>query len=148
MTNSFKYLQNYKHMTRDSYPYTAQEGRCKYDESDGVTNVKSFKTIQSGDVDGHIAALQNQPISIAIAAASSAIMLYKGGILSSTGCGTNLDHAVNLVGYGSENGKDFWIIRNSWGTSWGEKGYLRVARSDRDGPGICGILKMSSYPIL
>jgi C1A family cysteine protease len=75
-------------------------------------------------------------------------MLYKGGIISSSSCGTNVDHAVNLVGYGSENGKDFWIVRNSWGTSWGEKGYFRVARSDKDGPGVCGILKMSSYPIL
>ncbi len=75
-------------------------------------------------------------------------MLYKGGILSSSACGTNLDHAVNLIGYGSENGKDFWLVRNSWGTSWGEKGYMRIARSSQDGPGVCGLLKMSSYPIL
>ncbi len=148
MTNSFKYLQSFKHMTRESYPYTAQQGKCQYDENDGVTKVKSYKSIQSGDVDGHIAALQNQPISIAIAAASSTFMLYKGGIISSSACGTNVDHAVNLIGYGSENGQDFWIIRNSWGTSWGERGYFRVARSSRDGPGVCGILKMSSYPIL
>ena len=148
MTNSFKYLQNFKHMDRESYSYTAQQGRCKYDEEKGITGVKSFKSIPSGDVDGHIAVLQNQPISIAISAASSIFMLYKGGIISSSSCGTNVDHAVNLVGYGSENGKDFWIIRNSWGTSWGEKGYMRVARSSRDGPGVCGILKMSSYPIL
>jgi hypothetical protein len=57
MTNSFKYLQKFKHMNRDSYPYTAQQGRCSYDESDGVTTVKSYKEIQSGDVDGHMAAL-------------------------------------------------------------------------------------------
>ena len=75
-------------------------------------------------------------------------MLYKGGIISGSACGTNLDHAVNMVGYGSENGQDFWIVRNSWGTSWGERGYFRVARSSRDGAGVCGVLKMSSYPIL
>jgi hypothetical protein len=57
MTNSFEYLQKFKHMNRDSYPYTAQQGRCSYDESDGVTTVKSYKEIQSGDVDGHMAAL-------------------------------------------------------------------------------------------
>ncbi len=148
MTNAYKYLQSKKHMTRDSYPYTGQERSCQYDESDGVVSVKSYKSIASGDVDGHMAALQNQPISIAIAAASSTFMLYKGGIISGSGCGTNLDHAVNLVGYGSENGKDYWIGRNSWGTSWGEKGYFRIARSSQDGPGVCGILKMSSYPIL
>ena len=75
-------------------------------------------------------------------------MLYKGGIISGSSCGTNLDHAVNMVGYGTENGQDFWILRNSYGTSWGERGYFRVARSSKDGPGVCGILKMSSYPIL
>jgi aminopeptidase C len=75
-------------------------------------------------------------------------MQYKSGIISSSACGTSLNHAVNLVGYGSENGKNFWIVRNSWGTNWGEKGYFRVARSRQDGPGVCGLLKMSSYPIL
>jgi hypothetical protein len=75
-------------------------------------------------------------------------MLYKGGIISSSSCGTNVDHAVNLVGYGSENGKDFWIIRNSWGTSWGEKGYFKILRTNEKGvAGICGILSPhSSYP--
>ena len=57
MTNSFKYLQNFKHMDRESYSYTAQQGRCKYDEEKGITGVKSFKSIPSGDVDGHIAVL-------------------------------------------------------------------------------------------
>ena len=148
MTNSYKYLQSKEIVSRESYPYTAVQGSCKVDGSDGILSIKSYKSLPSGDVDAHIAALQNQPLSVAVASASSTFMQYKSGIISSTACGTSLDHAVNLVGYGTENGKDFWIVRNSWGTNWGEKGYFRLARSSKDGPGICGILKMSSYPIL
>jgi len=111
-----------------------------------VVNVASFKSIASGSVSGHMAALQKQPISVAIAATSSTFMQYKSGIISSSACGTSLNHAVNIVGYGEDAGKLYWILRNSWGTNWGEKGYFRVLRSTKDGAGICGILKMSSYP--
>jgi C1A family cysteine protease len=148
MTNSFKYLQQNQIVSRSSYPYTAVQGSCKVDGKSGILKVKSYKSIPSGDVDGHMAALQNQPLAVAIASSSSTFMQYREGIISSSACGTSLNHAVNLVGYGSEKGKDFWILRNSWGTNWGEKGYFRVARSSKDGPGICGILKMTSYPIL
>ena len=148
MTNAYKYLKSNEIVSRDSYPYSAVQGSCKASKYDGLFSVQNHKNLASGDVDAHIAALQNQPLSIAIASSSSVFMQYKSGILSSSACGTSLNHAVNLVGYGSEDGKDFWIARNSWGTNWGEKGYFRVARSDKDGPGVCGLLKMSSYPIV
>ena len=148
MTNSYKYLLKTEIASRDDYPYSAVQGSCKAANYDGIFLVKNYKSLASGDVDAHIAALQNQPLSIAIASSSSVFMQYKSGIISSSACGTSLNHAVNLIGYGSEDGKDFWIVRNSWGTNWGEKGYFRVARSDKDGPGVCGLLKMSSYPIL
>ena len=130
MTNSYKYLLSNEIVSRNDYPYSAVQGRCKAAYYDGIFLVKSYKSLASGDVDGHIAALQNQPLSIAIASSSSVFMQYKSGIISSSACGTSVNHAVNLVGYGSDNGRDFWIVRNSWGTSWGEKGYFRVARSD------------------
>jgi C1A family cysteine protease len=95
-----------------------------------------------------MAALQNGPIATAVASSSSVFMQYRSGIITSSACGTSLNHAVNMVGYGSENGKDYWIIRNSWGTNWGEKGYFRIARSDSNGSGVCGALKMSSYATL
>jgi cathepsin L len=148
MTNAYKYLLKNEIVSRDDYPYSAVQGSCKAANYDGILSVTNYKSLASGDVDAHIAALQNQPLSIAIASSSSVFMQYKSGIISSSACGTSLNHAVNLVGYGSENGRDFWIVRNSWGTNWGEKGYFRVARSDQDGPGVCGLLKMSSYPIL
>ena len=146
MTNTFNYLRAFKSMDRASYPYTGTRGTCKYNAAKGIVNVSAYRSISSGDVAGHIAALQTQPISAAVAASSSTFQLYRGGIMSSTGCGTALNHAVNLVGYGTENGTPYWIVRNSWGTNWGEKGYFRVLRSSTNGAGICGILKMSSLP--
>lgn len=70
---------------------------------------------------------------------------YTGGIIDDPNCGTDLDHAVTAVGYGSEGGKDYLLVRNSWGPSWGEKGYFRIAITD-DGAGVCGILSASSRP--
>jgi len=70
--------------------------------------------------------------------------MYTGGVLDSADCGTQLDHAVAAVGYGSEGGKDYYIVRNSWGASWGEAGYIKIAAVD--GEGICGIQKQSLYP--
>jgi len=63
--------------------------------------------------------------------------MYKSGVLDSTDCGTVLNHAVAAVGYGTENGKDYYIVRNSWGTSWGDEGYIKIAAVE--GKGICGI---------
>lgn len=71
--------------------------------------------------------------------------LYSSGILSSSACGTALDHAVTAVGYGTSNGQNYFIIKNSWGTSWGEQGYIRILDNGA-GAGICGILQMNSYP--
>lgn len=76
-------------------------------------------------------------------------MFYRGGIISSTSCGTTINHAVLLVGYGvTAAGTKYWLAKNSWGTNWGEGGFFRVLRTDTDGPGICGILKMTSYPLI
>lgn len=66
--------------------------------------------------------------------------MYNGGIINSTKCGTTLDHGVLVVGYGSENGQDYYILKNSWGPSWGESGFFRIARNmNEEGPGICGL---------
>ncbi len=67
---------------------------------------------------------------------------YSTGILTANTCGYYVQHKVVIVGYGMENGKNYWIVKNSWGTSWGEQGYIRIAIVD--GPGICGI-QMNPY---
>lgn len=82
-----------------------------------------------------------------IEADTVAFQHYTSGILDSDECGTNLDHAVAAVGYGTENGQDYYIVRNSWGPDWGEQGYIRIAaKPGQDGKGICGIQQVSVYP--
>jgi C1A family cysteine protease len=73
--------------------------------------------------------------------------MYSGGIINSAKCGSNLDHGVLVVGYGTEKGQDYWILKNSWGASWGESGYFRIKRDmTQDGTGICGLQEEPSYP--
>lgn len=88
MTNSFNYLKSFKSMTRSSYAYTAVVGTCKYRSANGLLNVVGHKNIARGDPNAHIAALQVAPLSVAVAASSFVYQLYRGGIITSTGCGT------------------------------------------------------------
>lgn len=90
------------------------------------------------------AAIDRQPVSVSVAASSTAFGSYSHGILTH-GCGHDVDHAVLAVGYGqSSSGKEYYIVKNSWTTSWGEDGYVRIAV--KDGEGVCSIQSDSSYP--
>jgi C1A family cysteine protease len=90
------------------------------------------------------AAVAKQPVSIAIEADQTSFQGYHSGVLNSADCGVALDHAVIIVGYGTDAGQDYWLVRNSWGAVWGEGGYIRIA--DVDGNGICGINMQAVYP--
>jgi len=107
-------------------------------EDTGYTNVRANSVSQMK------AAVEQQPLSVSIQANKMVFQTYTSGIFDSTACGTRLDHATLVVGWGSEGGQDYWIMKNSWGTSWGEKGYMRLAIED--GNGICGIQKEPLYP--
>jgi len=74
--------------------------------------------------------------------------MYSGGVYSDTTCGTGLNHGVAAIGYGTDNGtgQQFWLVRNSWGASWGEQGYIRMDRGVMTSTGICGICLAASYP--
>ena len=85
------------------------------------------------------AALATQPLAVSIEADKSVFQYYTGGVLDSTKCGTNLDHAVLVTGWGhdSDSGLDYWEVKNSWNTTWGDQGYIKLAIVD--GKGICGV---------
>jgi len=125
------------------YTYTARDGSCKYKKTTSV-NEMSYTNVPSNSVAQLKAAVAKAPVSVTIEADTSVFQRYTGGVLNSSACGTSLDHAVAAVGYGTESGQDYYIVRNSWGASWGESGYIKIAAVE--GAGICGIQMESLYP--
>jgi KDEL-tailed cysteine endopeptidase len=149
MDGAFKYVIGHGQCSAASYPYTSGTtltgGTCKSCTA-GAT-ISSCSDVAPNDQISLKAAVALQPVSIAIEADTRYFQSYAGGVLTSTSCGTNLDHGVLIVGYGNENGQDYWLVKNSWGTTWGEKGYVKIARSSStNDPGICGIAMDPSFP--
>jgi len=148
MDYAFQYAESNKMEEESAYPYTAMDGSCAFDVNKGEVLVAGFEDVASQDESQLLAAVNLGPVSVAIEADTSVFQSYSSGVIDSTGCGTQLDHGVLVVGYGSENGQDFWILKNSWGASWGESGFFRIARSTDSGPGICGLQLQPSYPTM
>ena len=128
--------------SEQQYPYNAKDGQCNQ-KLDGVLTVDNIHDVQENSVDQLKAAVVLQPVSVLVEADHPIFHQYKSGIITSTDCGVTLDHAVLAVGYGTENGVDYFLVRNSWTADWGEKGYVRIAAVG--GAGICGIQKVSVY---
>jgi cathepsin L len=136
MTTALDYIIGAKGIAAESaYPYTARDGRCRSPLPTAVATVSSHKEVAGGELTNLMAALNQQPVAIAIEADQSCFQFYHGGILDDRSCGTALDHGVLLVGAGTEGGKDFWRIKNSWGASWGDNGFIRFIR----GKDQCGL---------
>ena len=146
--------------TEQAYPYvsgtTKTAGTCQKTCSlVSGSAVRSSHAVTANSDNAMMTALAQQPISVAIEADQKAFQLYTSGVLTSS-CGNNLDHGVLLVGYGSSNGQDYYIMKNSWGTTWGESGYMRMGRGNdpatgkpyNGGAGQCGVLMEGSYPTL
>lgn len=144
MEGADKYLIQHGQCSLASYPYTAKDGSCQ--TCTPVAHFSSCSDVQPNDQVSLKAAVAAQPVSVAIEADTRYFQSYKSGILTDASCGTKLDHGVLTVGYGSENGQKYWIVKNSWGTSWGENGYVRIARSEStNDAGICGIAMQPSF---
>ncbi|PKA51450.1 Oryzain alpha chain [Apostasia shenzhenica] len=133
--------------SEDDYPYKGRGGKCDtYRKNARVVSIDSYEDVPINDEKALQKALANQPVSVAVEAGGRAFQLYQSGIFTGT-CGTELDHGVLAVGYGTENDKDYWIVKNSWGGDWGEDGFIRMERNVKESSGKCGIAMQASYPI-
>ncbi|KAJ9559990.1 hypothetical protein OSB04_005150 [Centaurea solstitialis] len=148
MDDAFEFIIKNGGIDTDAdYPYTAKDGKCDSSRKNAkVVSIDSYEDVPVNDESALQKAAANQPITVAIEAGGRDFQFYTSGIFSGS-CGTDLDHGVVVVGYGTEDGKDYWIVRNSWGAEWGEKGYLRMERNIKQNVGKCGIAMEPSYPI-
>ncbi|KAL5844800.1 hypothetical protein ACOSQ4_010758 [Xanthoceras sorbifolium] len=149
MDYAFEFIINNGGIDSDEdYPYTAMDGRCDtYRKNAKVVSIDDYEDVPVNDEKALQKAVANQPVSVAIEGGGRAFQFYESGVFTGT-CGTALDHGVAAVGYGTENGVDYWLVRNSWGNSWGESGYIKMERNlVGTGTGKCGIAMEASYPI-
>ncbi|KAJ3709009.1 hypothetical protein LUZ61_012714 [Rhynchospora tenuis] len=131
-----------------NYPYTGTDGTCNIQKEEiKVVTIDGYEDVAEND-EALLCAVVKQPISVGIDASSLDFQLYTGGIYDGD-CSSNpddIDHAVLIVGYGTENGVPYWIVKNSWGTNWGMQGYIYIERNSNLPYGTCAINAMASYP--
>ena len=145
MDYAFEYAEKTALDLESQYPYHGRQSTCSVPAT-GTAKVVSYADVTPKSPTALQAAVAQGPVSVAIDAAGLAFQLYHGGIIKRF-CGTSLDHGVLAVGYGTDNGTDYWLVKNSWGAGWGEKGYVRIKRDmSKTDAGTCGIQLAASYP--
>ena len=147
MTNSFQYVRYAGGLdTEQAYPYEAQQSYCRFQSAYVGARVTGYVRVPASEQYLKSALASVGPISVAIDASHRSLQFYTGGIYYEPACSAyNLDHAVLAVGYGTSNGEDYWIVKNSWGTYWGDSGYFKLRRNYYNH---CGIASMASYPLV
>ena len=144
MEGADKYLIANGQCDLTSYPYTGADGKCK--SCVPVAHFSSCSDVKPNDQISLINAVSMGPVSVALSADTKYFQAYSGGVLDATACYTELNHGVLIVGYGIDNGQKYWNVKNSWSNTWGEKGYIRILRSDStNDAGICGIAMQPSF---
>ncbi|OIV97174.1 hypothetical protein TanjilG_28925 [Lupinus angustifolius] len=149
MENAFEFIKKKGGITTDrNYPYAAADGTCNKSKMNNVVvSIDGHEKVPANNEEALLKAVANQPISVAIDAGGTDFQFYSEGVFTGE-CGTDLNHGVAIVGYGKTlNGTKYWIVRNSWGSEWGEEGYIRMQRGISDKKGLCGIAMLASYPI-
>ncbi|KAI3759449.1 hypothetical protein L6452_07280 [Arctium lappa] len=149
MDLAFDFIKKVGGLTKeDDYPYTAADGRCNAKKENApVVSIDGHEDVPKNNEKALMKAVAHQPVSVAIDAGDPDFQFYSEGVFTGK-CGTELDHGVAAVGYGTTlDGTKYWIVKNSWGPEWGEKGYIRMERGISDKRGLCGIAMEASYPI-
>jgi len=147
MTQAMEYIINNKGLdTEASYPYTAQDGTCQFNAANVGATLTGMVNITSGDENDLQQKVSLGPVSVAIDASHSSFQFYSSGVYNEPECSSqSLDHGVLAVGWGAtSNGTAYWIVKNSWGTSWGINGFIWMARNSNN---MCGIATIATLPL-
>lgn len=150
MSKAYDYVMSHQqghYNPENEYIYTATEGNCKYSQYTPVGSMSDYFKVVIGDEDDLAAKLEKYgPVAVSIDSSQYSFQLYSEGIYDEPLCTSSfLDHAVGCIGYGIEGSTKYWIVRNSWGTSWGEKGYIRMIRGMNNQ---CGIATDAIIPMI
>ncbi|XP_074274066.1 fruit bromelain-like [Silene latifolia] len=142
MRAAYDYIRDHGIKTEQAYPYVGRPGRCSIGSN--LVKISGYKVVPHGSIN-LLQALNQQPIAVGLDAGSNEFKHYSGGVYTGR-CGYKINHAVTAIGYGTDNasGKNYWLIKNSWGGSWGEKGYMRILRDES----VCPITFNSVYPVM
>ena len=149
MDYGFEYIIANKGITTESaYPYSATgPNACKASGKKSASKITGYCDVTVSNDKALAAAITKGPVSVAIEADQACFQFYSSGVMSDASCGTQLDHGVLAVGFGTESGQAYWKVKNSWGASWGDNGYIKLGRNVAGQPdGVCGILLAPSYP--
>ena len=144
MDSAFHYAMDNGMCSESDYQYTAKVGACK--ECTPQVKISGCVDVTPNEMDLKTAVFSG-PVSVAIEADTKTFQLYTSGVLTSDACGTKLDHGVLVVGYGVEDDTPFWLVKNSWGESWGEDGYVKIGQVTAQTPRACVEL-LCNHPIL
>ncbi|XP_022724352.1 senescence-specific cysteine protease SAG12-like [Durio zibethinus] len=148
MNSAFQFIKsNHGLATEANYPYQGSEGTCKKKEATPAATINGYEAVPVNNEKALLQAVANQPVSVGIEGSGWDFRFYESGVFSGV-CGTHLDHAVTAIGYGTSSaGTKYWLVKNSWGTDWGENGYMRLKRDVTAKQGLCGVAMKASYPI-
>lgn len=148
ITKAYSYIiHNLGVDSENSYPYEHKNGKCRYSLKGRAAHCSNFHVLPKGDELALQAAVASVgPVAVAVNAMLPSFHLYKGGLYNAPDCNPRfINHAVLVVGYGSDKGQDYWLVKNSWGMDWGEGGFIRIARNKKN---LCGIASLAVYPTL
>lgn len=149
MDQAFTYIKDNKGLdTEVTYPYEAEDDKCRYNKETAGASDVGFVDIAEGDEEQLKAAVATiGPVSVAIDASHQSFQFYSDGVYYEPECSSkDLDHGVLVVGYGTDDeNQDYWLVKNSWGNRWGEDGYIKMARNRNNH---CGIASSASYPLV